>query len=107
MTTFADIIGQARELLQDTTAVRYSDASLMVYANDAVQLIRKVRPDVFLGQYKTAISLYQTADTFPIGIEFVQAVRDFVVAYANMRESEDAGTSQDFRNKFANGLQSL
>lgn len=107
MATFADIISQARELLQDANSVRYSDASLMVYANDALQLIRTVRPDAFLGQYKTEITLYTAADTFPVRIVFVQAVRDFIVACANMRESEDAGTTQDFRNKFASGLQTL
>jgi hypothetical protein len=107
MTTFADIISQARVLLQDTNSVRYSDAELMVSANDAMKMIRRVRPDTFFGKYKTSVVDYTLADTFPIGIEFVQAVRDFVVAYANMRESEDAGTTQDFMGKFASGLRTL
>lgn len=107
MTTFADIITQARVLLQDTSAVRYSNVELMVSANDAMKLIRRVRPDAYFGQYKTSIVDYTLSDTFPIGTEYVQAVRDFVVAYANMRESEDAGTTQDFMGKFASGLQTL
>lgn len=107
MTTFADIVSQARVLLQDTSSVRYTDAELMVSANDAMRLIRRVRPDTFFNKYKTTIPDYVLADTFPIGVEFVQAVRDYVVAYANMRESEDAGTTQDFMGKFASGLQTL
>lgn len=107
MTTFADIISQARVLLQDTDAVRYSDAELMVSANDVMKMIRRIRPDAYFGSYKTAITEYAKTDTFPIGTEYVQAVRDFIVAYANMRESEDAGTTQDFMGKFASGLRTL
>lgn len=107
MTTFATIVSQARVLLQDTGSVRYSDADLMVYANDAVKMIRRVRPDAFFGQFKTVLTDYATTDTCPVGIEFDQAIRDYVVAYANMRESEDAGTTQDFMGKFAAGLKAL
>jgi glutamine cyclotransferase len=107
MTTFADIVSQARVLLQDTGSVRFSDAELMVSANDAMRLIRRVRPDTFFGNYKTSISDYILADTFPVGVEFVQSVRDYIIAYANMRESEDAGTTQDFMGKFASGLKTL
>ena len=107
MTTFADIISQARVLLQDTSSVRYSDAELMVSANDAMKLIRRVRPDTFFGNYKIAVTDYVISDTFPIRIDYVQTVRDFVVGYANMRESEDAGTTQAFMDKFASGLKLL
>jgi uridine kinase len=107
MTKFSDIISQARVLLQDTTSVRYSDAELMVSANDAMKVIRRVRPDTFYGKYKTVIAEYLITDDFPIGLEFTQTVRDFVIAYANMRESEDSGTTQDFMGKFASGLQTL
>lgn len=107
MTTFAVILGQARVLLQDTGAVRYTDAELLVYANDAIKMIRRIRPDTFYGLYKTALAEYGLADESPVGIEFDQAIRDYVVAYANMRESEDAGTTQDFMGKYAAGLKTL
>lgn len=107
MALFSDIVSQARVLIQDTSSARYSDAELMVSANDAMKLIRRVRPDAFFGSYKTVIADYVLSDTFPIGLEYIQAVRDFIVAYANMRESEDAGTTQDFMGKFASGLKTL
>ena len=107
MTTFSDIISQARVMLQDTSAVRYSDAELMVSANDATKVLRRARPDAFFGKYKTDLTDYLITDTFPVGIEYTQAVRDFIVGYANMRESEDAGTVQDFMGKFASGLKAL
>lgn len=79
----------------------------MVSANDAMKLIRRVRPDTFFGNYKIAVTDYVISDTFPIRIDYVQTVRDFVVGYANMRESEDAGTTQAFMDKFASGLKLL
>lgn len=107
MTTFSDIISQARVLLQDVAKVRYSDAELLVSANDAMKLLRRVRPDSFFGKYTTAITEYAIDDEFPVGTEYVQSIRDFIVSYANMRESEDAGTTQDFMGKFASGLKTL
>lgn len=107
MTTFATIITQARALLQDVDATRYSDADLLVYANDALKMIRRIRPDVFIGKFKTPLAEYASGDTVPVGIEFDQAIRDYVVAYANMREAEAAGTTQDFMGKFAAGLKTL
>ena len=100
MATFQDIINSARVLIQDNTDLagdgsgyRYSDAELLVGANDAVKAIRKVRPDLFLGKFKTSIADYALTDAFPIGEEYKGAVRDYVAAYAHMRESEDATNS--------------
>ena len=107
MATFADILSTARVLLQDTGSVRYSDPELMVGANDAMKIIRRVRPDAFFGQYKFAIADYELNDTFPIGLEFVQAVRDFVIAHAQLRETEDSSRTQDFMGKFASDLKTL
>jgi hypothetical protein len=90
MATYADIIAEARVLLQDTVSpYRYSDAELLVGANDAVKIIRKVRPDIFLGQFSTAIADAILSTTFPIGLEYKKTVRDFVVAHGQLRDSED------------------
>lgn len=91
MSTFADIIGEARTLLQDkVTPYRYSDSDLLVGANDSIKMIRKVRPDLFFGKYKVGISDYLITDSFPIGDEYKMAVRDYIVAHSQLTESEDA-----------------
>lgn len=110
MALYSDIIAQARVLLQDSVSpYRYSDAELLVGANDAVKTIRKVRPDIFYGKYKVAISDAALTDTFPIGEEYKMAVRDFVVAHGQLRDSEDASSSKAalFMELFAKGMTAL
>lgn len=110
MALFSDIISQARVLLQDSVApYRYTDAELLVGANDCIKMIRKLRPDVFYGTFKTAIADYALTDTFPIGEEYKVAVRDYVVAHGQLRDSEDVSTSRaaSFMAMFEKGLVTL
>lgn len=110
MALISDIIGKARVLLQDQTApYRYSDAELLEGANDALKMFRKMRPDSFYGKYKAAITSYALTDTFPIGAEYEQAVRNYVVAHGQLRDSEDASNSKAalFMGLFEKGLIAL
>ena len=110
MATYADIVAEARVLLQDSTApYRYSDIELLVGTNDAVKMIRKVRPDVFYGQFGTAITDALLTDTFPIGLEYKKAARDFTVAHAQLRDSEDVIQTKAaiFIGMFKEGLTAL
>lgn len=46
--TPADIIGEARKLLQDTRApLRYSDSDMLGYVNQAIKRMLSMRPDLF------------------------------------------------------------
>ena len=95
MATMADVISEARVLLQDSTApYRYSDPELLIGANDALKIVRKLRPDLFFGKYKTAISDLALTDVFPIGAEYKVAIRDYVVAHGQLRDSEDVSNSR-------------
>jgi hypothetical protein len=109
MTTYANIIAEARVLLQDVGSVRYSDAELLVGANDAVKMIRKARPDVFFGQYNVAIADAVLGGTFPIGDEYKKVVRDYVIAHGQLRDSEEtvAARAAAFITMFKEGLTAL
>lgn len=110
MTTFADIILEARSLLQDEGTIRrYSDSELMRGANEAMRIIRKSRPDLFIGSFTAVISDYADSDTLPIGNEYINAVKSYIIAYAEMRESEDAGLAKSamFIKKFSDEVMSL
>jgi hypothetical protein len=110
MALFSDIISQARVLLQDSVLpYRYTDDELMVGANDAVKIVRKLRPDIFYGTYKTAIADKTLSDLFPIGEEYKMAVRDYVVAHAQLRDTEDAANSRAamFMELFKQGVMAL
>jgi hypothetical protein len=110
MSSFATILGHARDHLQDKTVpYRYSDPELMVGANDAVRIIRKVRPDLFLGGYKIPLRVYTTTDEAPVALEYEMLIRDYVVGHVQLRETEDAEKMQAgmFLNKFEKALMAL
>lgn len=95
MALYSDIIAEARVLLQDTSApYRNSDIDLLVGANDAVKTIRKVRPDIFYGTYKTSIADAALSSAFPLGDEYKMAVRNYIVAQGDLRDAEDASTGR-------------
>lgn len=110
MATYADVIAQARSLLQDLVApYRYTDTELLVGANDAVKTIRKLRPDTFIGNFSAPLVDAGLADTFPLGDEYKMVVRDYIVAHGNLRESEDAAASRAeiFIALFKEGMMAL
>ena len=110
MATYADIILQARPQLQDLAVpYRYSDIELLVGANDAVKIVRKLRPDTFIGKFNTPIADALLTDTFPLGDEYKKVIRDYVVAHGNLRDSEDAATGKAavFMAMFKEGMMAL
>ena len=110
MALISDIISKARVLLQDQAApYRYSDSELLEGANDALKMFRKMRPDSFYGKYKDDIISYAASDTFPIGAEYEQSVRNYIVAHGQLRDSEDAENSKAavFMGLFERGLTSI
>lgn len=110
MATFRNVIGEARKTLNDTvTPYRYPDDDLMIGVNDAMRVIRKTRPDLFIGSLATPFAEYAADDSFPIGLEYITPLRSYIIAYAEMRESEDAlqTRSAAFFSKFERELQTL
>lgn len=51
----SDVLVQVREILQDTTGLRYTNASLVRFINDAVVEARSIRPDLFVGAYNESL----------------------------------------------------
>lgn len=79
-TTYADVIGEARQMLRDEEGTfNWSDAVMLVIANDGVELIRKVlmshAPDMFI----VSASLSIIADnagpySLPDGLVYPQSI---------------------------------
>ena len=88
MATFQEQITGIREILNDVDAVRWSDTDLMRYGNECVREIRRIRPDLFLGTYGQAIPTYVLADTFPLDVEYLKYLDDYMIHRAHMREEE-------------------
>lgn len=95
MKTFAEILTDARVMLNDSAAgegevLRYTDPQLLVYARQAVMEARRIRPDLFLTQFTTDFSTLALTDAAPLPDEYVAPVTDFVVMRAEMRDDEFA-----------------
>jgi len=99
--TVQAVLDSARVILNDEEAGRYTDDQLCEYVLDAMVQARYVRPDLFVGQYLTALpDVLVPADPFPLSAQFFAATREFVVAMAELRDDEwvDNGRVAVLRN---------
>lgn len=87
--TVQQVIDRARVPLNDAAKSRYSDSELTVYANDAYYMLRRYRPDFFLGQWKTLPATLVAADQFPsIDLMYLPSIADYVTARAEFKDDE-------------------
>lgn len=88
----SDVLSQARTLLQDkVTPYRYSDDSLIAAINESMFEARRIRPDLFVGSLRTALTrVSASADTLPLEDQYFSPVVNYVVGRAEMRDDEFA-----------------
>ena len=84
-----------RRMLQDDDGVRYTNADLASEFTHAVQRLRYMRPDAFLGMYGTDLPEYDETNitgavgiSFPVDSQFVTPVVDYVVGRLELRDDE-------------------
>lgn len=82
-------IDRARIPLNDADKVRYSDANLMMFANEALQILRVQRADLFLGSLDAPLTVLAQSDHVPLADAYVPAISDYVTARAETRDSEE------------------
>lgn len=102
--TYQSVVDLARIPVNDAGKDRYSDTTLLSFANQGMLQIFKRRPDLFTGQFGNpphGESLL--TDTFPLPAEYVQTVADYVTARAEMTDDEyvNAGRATMFMQLFA------
>lgn len=87
-------INEARAILQDTDSAsgyRYSDADLLGYVRDAVNVARALRPDIFIGQYATPVpETYALSDPFPLPLFYYTPTCQYIAGRAELRDDEFA-----------------
>lgn len=88
--TFQQTIDRARIPLNDDDKVRYTDAQLLSFANDAVLLLRQKRPDLFFGSWTIPAGEYALGDQIPVDDRYFPALADYVTGRVEMRNDEDA-----------------
>lgn len=89
--TFQTLVDRARVPLNDADKTRYSDAELLSYGVDAYLMLRRYRPDMFLGQWSTfpSVSSLTLNSNFPVaGDEYLPILADYVTSRAEFKDDE-------------------
>ncbi len=93
--TYQTIIDLARKPLNDTDKVRYSDAELLLFANQGILALSKRRPDLFIGQFANLpTGESELTDYFQIDPAYAQQLADWIVGRAEMADDEHANSGK-------------
>lgn len=98
-------LSAARGLLTDETApYRFSDATLILGLNLALQEARGKRPDLFIED--EALPTYTAGQTVVLDERYRTAVLYYIIGFAHLRDEEDTSDARAsaFMNKFASLL---
>ena len=90
MATMQDLLDRARRPLKDAAKRRLADIDALRYANAAIRRAYVLRPDLKFGSFATAYSDLTYADTFPLPMDYFQAVANYITAAGEMEEDDAA-----------------
>lgn len=104
--TMQAVVDKGRYPLNDPAKVRYTDTALLGFANDAILLLRKKRPDLFLGAWAALPGDLSLADPFPVPDEYVPSVADYISGRAELVDDEHAnsGRAEKLVQSFFEGI---
>ncbi len=93
--TYQSTVDLARIPVNDAGKDRYADTTLLAFANQGMLQIFKRRPDLFTGQFGNLPNGENLlTDTFPLPVEYVQTVADYVTARVEMTDDEHANSGR-------------
>lgn len=105
--TVADYIADARVLLQDTVEpYRYPSAELVGNINLGLLEIRRMRPDLMAGTFRSSIPRYTTTNAsttnVALDVQYRVALLYYVCGHAQLRDDESTQDARSlaFINKF-------
>jgi len=90
MATMQNVVDLARVDMNDPGKVRWSDAKLLAYGNDALQLAKVLRSDLFIGSLGTPLADLALGNTFPLPLAYRRLVADFIIGRAALKDDENA-----------------
>lgn len=104
--TIQHIIDTARVSLGDAIKARWADETLVRFAEQALLITRRRRPDLFVGAW-TLATPYKLTDVLPCSDTFLVVLADYVVACAeNIGDNPPAteGRAAHFYALFEKGM---
>ena len=96
MATLQTVIDNARQTLNDDDKVRWTDAEALTYAQDALDAIFYLRPDLFHGQFATIFDseALTLASNMPIADRFRRQVADYIIFRGEVKDEESVVTGR-------------
>lgn len=107
--TVQQVVDRARFPLNDDDKSRVTDAQCLPFVVDAVLMLRKKRPDMFLGNWTTSYLALGLGDNVPIAEIYLPVMADYVTARIEFRDDEfsEDSRAQSFFQLFQQGANSL
>ena len=91
--------------MNDVDKVRYTEPEQIGFVVDALQMLRNVRPDLFIGAFTTAIGTLTTASVLPVSEQFFRPIVDYVIARCETKDAEHVESGRaELMAKFATGF---
>lgn len=92
--TVAQAITSARGTLNDSDATSYriTDLTLVGFATDALNMMRNVRPDLFVGNWGSLT--VTSGSTLPGDEQFFRPVVDYMIARAETTDDEHVNSAR-------------
>lgn len=95
MPTFQEIVDLGRIPLNDTDKVRYSDETLLMFANQGMLALAKRRPDLFIDQFDSLPdNTFALTDSLPIEVGYMQLLADYITARAELTDDEHVNSGR-------------
>ena len=94
MALVSALIARAMVVVQDNSQGRYQPSDVLGQVNDAVKMSRRLRPDLWYGQYGTPMVDLALTDPFPLPPEYEPAIVKCIVFWCDAREDEYSNDSR-------------
>jgi len=92
--TVQSLLDRARLPLNDDEKIRYPDTELLAWAVDGVKLLKRKRPDLFVGRWTVSFDALEVGDAVPIDEMYHQMLADYITGRC---ETKDADFSAEGR----------
>ena len=103
--TVTEVLTSADGTLSDADRTRYPEPERIGFVIDALNTIKNIRPDLFLGQYTTAIGTLTLASVLPLPDQFFRPVVDYVIGRCETKDEEHVVSARaELMAKFAAGF---
>lgn len=101
----SEVITSAAATLNDVDKVRYLEPEQIGFVVDALQMVRNIRPDLFIGRFNVALGTLTANSDLPIDEQFFRPIVDYVIARCETKDAEHVVSGRaELMAKFSGGF---